>query len=201
MSHKSRSPVEQQGLATSSQANVLGQGQQQAGASGIEQTLADPTSTPLYKALYSTGQQQLSDAYQGAAANTAERAQQAGFGYSQPVAQGAQDQLAAQEASAAGQLGAKAIAQSVPEELAGYGQLGRPAVGHCFTEIGGCQDGEGRGGAHAQRSRCSQQRIDHHRHEDRVQTNLYRQTRDGGERHRLGNDHRGRYQSRSDIRA
>jgi len=56
--------------------------------------------SPFYKALLTTGTEATSRAYENAKANTAARARAAGFGYEQPVAQGAQSQMDAQEASA-----------------------------------------------------------------------------------------------------
>ncbi len=74
------------------------------------------------------------------------------------------------------------------------------AVRHRLTEAGCRQNRDRRRRADAQRPRCAQQSVDHHRHEHRVQADLDRQSRDRGERHRLGNDHCSRYQPRDDVR-
>ncbi len=80
-------------------------------------------------------------------------------------------------------------------------QFRGPAIGDRLTELGRSQNGNRCRGADAERPRCAEQSVDDHRHEHRVQADLYRQARDGGKRHRLGNDHRSRYQAGGDIGA
>jgi hypothetical protein len=114
----------------------ISQQQQNAGAGNIasgvgmeNQAVTNPTSSPLYKALYSTEAGQMSNAYGNAQANTAAKARQAGFGYQQPAAQGAQAELGGREASALGQLPGEVAAQTVPMELQAGNQIAQAGLG------------------------------------------------------------------------
>jgi hypothetical protein len=83
--------------------NLIGQSQQTLG-----QFEGPVQQSPFYKALLATGQDATAGAYQGAKAATAQRANAAGYGYEQPVAQGAQAQESQAEAGAEAQLPAEA---------------------------------------------------------------------------------------------
>lgn len=91
----------------------------QAGADTEAAFQRDPTSNPLYKALYNTESSQLSDSYQNASANQRARANAAGFGYEQPITQGAQQQLDVQEASRLAQLPGQVEQQVAPQVAQG----------------------------------------------------------------------------------
>ena len=73
------------------------------------------------------------------------------------------------------------------------------AARHGFTELCGRQDCKRRAGTDAQWSRRAEHCIDDHRHERGIEAHLNRQACDGGIRHRLRNDDRGRRESRHDI--
>lgn len=115
--------------------------QQKAGQTNIntgvgmtENAVNNPTSGALYKSLYNTEAGQMSKAYDNAASSTAARAREAGFGYQQPGAQGAQDELRGREASAIGQLPGQVAAETVPLEL---------QAGNQVTQAGLTQEGQG----------------------------------------------------------
>jgi hypothetical protein len=59
-----------------------------------------------------------------------------------------------------------------------------------LADFGARQDGQRCGGAHAERARGSERRIDQHGQERRVEAHLHRQSGDRGVRHRLRNDDR-----------
>jgi hypothetical protein len=80
-------------------------------------------------------------------------------------------------------------------------QLRGRAVRHRAPQLGRGQDGDRRRGTHAERARGAEQRVDHHRHERRVQADLHRQAGDGGVRHRLRDDHRRRGQPSGHVAA
>ena len=121
MGKKKRSPLIGQSQALSSQYGQAGQ----ADVSQANQMTTNPTSSSLYKSLYGTEAGQMSQAYDTAAANTAARGRAAGFGYEQPVAQGAQSELRGREASAIGQL----PGHIVPQVEAAAQQLGQRGLG------------------------------------------------------------------------
>lgn len=91
----------------------------------------------MYKALLASGTEATSNAYQNVMSNTRARAKAAGFGEQQPVTQGAETQVAAQEAKDLAAQPNKAYLETVPTELAAAGQtaqmgtnLGNEAVGY-----------------------------------------------------------------------
>jgi hypothetical protein len=89
----------------------------------------------LYKALYNSGTQATSDAYQNAAANTAAKANAAGFGeQTSGVTQGAEAQT--------GAAGAKALAQ-VPEQATIAATAPQLQAASTTAGIGASQQGEG----------------------------------------------------------
>lgn len=92
--------------------------------------------SPFYKSLLTTGIQNTSDAYQNAAANTKARANAAGFGYNQPVAQGADNQLQAQETSALAKVPQTAMAEAAPLSLEAAGQSGQMGMGYGNQALG-----------------------------------------------------------------
>jgi len=131
---KKKPPSPMIGQASSISGQERGTGQQNINTGvGLEQgAVTSPTQSPLYKAMYNTEAGQMSKAYDTAASNTAAKARQAGFGYQQPVAQGAQDQLRSQQASQIGQLPGEVAAQTVPLEM----QAGKDITGAGTSELG-----------------------------------------------------------------
>lgn len=128
---KSRSPYIGQAASISQQQRGAGQSNIDAGTGLEKQAITNPTQSPLYKALYSTEAGQMSQAYDTAASNTASRARQAGFGYSQPTAQGAQDELRGRQASDIGRLPGQVMSETVPLEE----QAGRDIAGTGLGEL------------------------------------------------------------------
>ena len=61
---------------------------------------------------------------------------------------------------------------------------------HDQRELGAGQDRQGRRGADAERTRGCEDRVDHHRHEGRVEPDLHRQPGDPGIGHGLGDHNR-----------
>lgn len=104
--------------AGTSQVNQ-GLGGIQAGANQESAFQRDPTSNPLYKALYNTESSQLSNSYQNASANERARANAAGFGYEQPATQTNQTQLDTQQASKLSQLPGQVEQQVAPQVAQG----------------------------------------------------------------------------------
>lgn len=131
MSKKKRSPLIGQAQTISAQERGSGQSNIDEGTGLEKQAVTDPTSSPLYKALYSTEAGKMSQAYDNASANTTARARTAGFGYQQPVAQGAQDELRARQASDIGHLPGEVMRETVPMEL----QAGRDISGVGLGEL------------------------------------------------------------------
>jgi hypothetical protein len=82
---------------------------------------------------------------------------------------------------------------------AGHDQFARICIRRHAPQFGRRENGDGRCRADAERSRCSQQRIDDHRHEDGIEADLHRQSCDGGVGHRLGNDNGSRCEACNDI--
>ena len=80
-------------------------------------------------------------------------------------------------------------------------QARRVSVGYRQGQLGGREDGEGRGAAHAQRARSPQDGINEHGYERHIKSRLYRQPGDNGEGHGLGNHDGGRSQSGQHIEA
>jgi hypothetical protein len=73
--------------------------------------------SPFYKSLLTTGTEATTNAYDSAKANANARANAAGFGYTQPIAQGAQNQVGAQEASALAAVPREAMTATAPLSL------------------------------------------------------------------------------------
>ncbi len=86
--------------------------------------------SPFYKSLLTTGIQNTSDAYQTAKTNMAQKANASGFGYSSPVATGANNQLDAQETSALAQVPQTAMTQAAPLSLEASNQTGQMGMGY-----------------------------------------------------------------------
>jgi hypothetical protein len=78
--------------------------------------------TPFYKELQTAGVQGTSNEYDNAIEGSRANASGAGFGYSQPVAEGATDALQTQEAGALAQVPAQATVEATQPELAATSQ-------------------------------------------------------------------------------
>jgi hypothetical protein len=132
MGKKPRSPMIKEAQGISAQERSAGQANINTGVGDIQTATSNPTASPLYKALYSTEAGSMSKAYDAAAGNTAARARQSGFGYQQPAAQGAQDELRGREASQIGQLPGQVMSETVPMEM----QAGKDIAGVGAQELG-----------------------------------------------------------------
>ena len=122
MSKKKPSPLIGQAQSISAQERGAGQSNIDQGVSAGRQAVSDPTSSPLYKALYNTEAGQMSKAYDNASSSQAAKARTAGFGYQQPGAQGGEAELRGREASSIGQLPGDVASKTVPLELQQAGQ-------------------------------------------------------------------------------
>ena len=78
--------------------------------------------SPFYKALLTQGTEATSRAYERAQGNVRARAHQAGFGYNQPVEQGAEAELGARGASELSSLPGRSMLQAAPLALEAAGQ-------------------------------------------------------------------------------
>jgi hypothetical protein len=131
MAKKKPSPLIGEAQGISEQERGAGQANINAGTGIEKQAINDPTASPLYKALYSTEAGQMSRAYDTASGNQRAKANAAGFGYAQPGAQGAENQLRGQQASQIGQLPGQVMRETVPMEL----QAGRDIAGAGTSEL------------------------------------------------------------------
>jgi hypothetical protein len=86
--------------------------------------------SPFYKALLTTGIQNTSNAYDTATSNMRQRANAAGFGYNQPVEQGAENQVRQQETSALANVPQQATIAATQPALAAAGQTGAMGMGY-----------------------------------------------------------------------
>lgn len=134
-----RSPVESAAENISAQ-DRAGQSTAYGNVNATDANLSGKTTdTPYYRSLLATSTDATSNAYQSAKSASAARANAAGFGNTQPVAQGGQSELEAREAGAMSELPAKAIESTVPlqlraaeQQLSEGGELGREGEGY-FT--------------------------------------------------------------------
>jgi len=127
-----RSPVEGEAGAISAQQRA-GQTADYGKAQGTLDQFEGPIKdSPYYKSLLATSTDATSGAYENAKASSASRAKMAGFGYSQPAAQGGQTEMEAKEAGDLARLPAEAYSATADKSLeaarqtAGMGtELGR----------------------------------------------------------------------------
>jgi hypothetical protein len=116
-----------------------------AAAQGTYQNFEGPIQqSPFYKALYNTGVESTSSAYDAADAAMKARANAAGFGYAQPVTQGAEGQLRSQEAEALARVPEQATLDTAPlalEAAQGSAGVGRDVagIGQTYAGIGANQ--------------------------------------------------------------
>lgn len=86
--------------------------------------------SPFYKALLTQGTEGTSNAYNQARSNMRARANQAGFGYTQPVEQGGENQLDAAEASSLARVPDEAMLEATGPALSAAGQTGQMGMGY-----------------------------------------------------------------------
>lgn len=120
----------QQNQLTGQATGALGQAQ-----GSLGQFEGPVQQSPFYKALLDTGISSTSGAYQNAQANMNQRANAAGFGYEQPINQGANAQLGAQEASALAQVPNTAMVEATRPELLAAGETA--GIGRDYGQLGG----------------------------------------------------------------
>lgn len=77
--------------------------------------------SPFYKAMLTNGIESTSSAYNNARSNMAAKANQAGFGYSQPIAQGGGNQMAAAEAESLARVPRDAMISAAPLSMQAAG--------------------------------------------------------------------------------
>lgn len=122
MATPKRSPLEGKTGSVSDQEQQQSLTNQNTAQGSLSQFEGPVDQSPFYKALKTAGTSGVSDAYQSARASTADRAKQAGFGYEQPVAQGADAQVQNQEAKAQAQVPGQALIAATGPELAATAQ-------------------------------------------------------------------------------
>lgn len=107
------------------------------GAQGTLSQFEGPVqNSPFYKALLSQGTEGISSAYNNAKSNMRARAAQSGFGYSQPISGGGEDQLTAREAGAQAELPREAMLAAAPEALQAAGETGRMGTAYGNQGVG-----------------------------------------------------------------
>lgn len=132
-----RSPLEAP-AQQQQQADVAGQTKAYGSANATDANFSGPTQdTPYYKSLVASSTDATSDAYESAKANSAAKAQQAGFGYDSPIGQAASRETTNTEAAKLGQIPAQAAAVTAPLQLEAAGQqlqegtaLGQQSLGY-----------------------------------------------------------------------
>lgn len=98
--------------------------------SGLSQFEGPVEQSPFYKSLLTSGVESTSRAYDGAAANQRQKANASGFGYAQPVAQGADNELRAREATDMAAIPREAAVATAPLSLQASGQTGAMGMGY-----------------------------------------------------------------------
>jgi hypothetical protein len=136
MSKPKRSPVEDKVGGVSDQERQQGMANQGTAQGTLSQFEGPVQDSPFYKALKTAGTESTANAYASAKSNTAARAKSAGFGYQQPVAQGAGEQIGAEEAKAQAQVPGRALMEASGPALSAAGTT---------AGIGAAQQGVGLG--------------------------------------------------------
>lgn len=88
--------------------------------------------SPYYKSMLATSTDATTKAYDSAKASSRSRANAAGFGYTQPIAQGSENEINAREAGALAGLPAKAMEAVAPMQL----EAAKAGTGIANTEAG-----------------------------------------------------------------
>ena len=117
MSKPKRSPVEQQGQDISKQDRTAQQGDYNSARSTTSQFSGPIDQSPFYKALYRTGTEGTSEAYNNARSNMRQRASAAGYGSQQPVEQGAETQLDVKEGQDLAKVGPNSLVAATQPAL------------------------------------------------------------------------------------
>ena len=123
---------QQTGTDITNQNNDVNQQQQLTGAAQgtLSQFEGPVQNSPFYKALLTSGIEGTSGAYDTARSNMKAQENQAGFGYNQPVAQGADNQLQAQEASDLAKVPNTAMTEAAPLSLSAAGTTANMGMGY-----------------------------------------------------------------------
>lgn len=136
MSKPTRSPVEGrvgEVSATDQARSIASQDKAQGTLNQFEGPVQD---SPFYKALKTAGTESTANAYANAKSNTMARAKAAGFGYEQPVAAGAGDEVGAREAADQARVPGEALLKASGPALSAAGTT---------AGIGATQSGAGLG--------------------------------------------------------
>jgi hypothetical protein len=117
--HKPKAPSTQMNqLNTNASTNAKQQTANEGAAAGTLGQFEGPTtSSPYYKSLLATGTDATTNAYNNAKATSAARANAAGFGDNQPVTQGANNEINAQESASLARLPMQAEQATAPLQL------------------------------------------------------------------------------------
>lgn len=92
--------------------------------------------SPFYQSLLRSGTQSTSNAYDAAKASMAQRSNQSGFGYNQPVAQAGQGQVDTSEARALGAIPDEAMVAAAPLSMQAAGESGQLGMGYGSQALG-----------------------------------------------------------------
>jgi hypothetical protein len=112
-----KGPEEQQSI-NQQEADQSTQNTAYGNVNSTDANFSGPTqNTPYYKSLVASTSDATSNSYQNAQANTAQAAQQAGFGQSSPIGQAASREVVGAEAAKQAQIPAQAMQQTAPLQL------------------------------------------------------------------------------------
>lgn len=136
--HKPKRPSLENVTSQTSTADQKAQAADYNTAQGTDSQFEGPvTSSPYYKSLVATSTDATSNAYENAKANSAAKANAAGFGYDSPIGQAASRETQSAEDSALAEIPAKSAAAAAPLSLEASGQtanmgtqLGQEALGY-----------------------------------------------------------------------
>lgn len=127
----------QQNAEAQTTADQQKQGQLTDAAQGTLSQYEGPVqNSPFYNALLTTGTEATSDAYNNAASNVRARANQAGFGYNQPVENGAEAGVRTAQAKTQAQLPGQAMMQAGQMGLQAANQTGQMGMGYGNQGLG-----------------------------------------------------------------
>jgi hypothetical protein len=126
------SPVERQAETMRAQNQAQMQGMTNTAQGTLSQFEGPVKDSPFYKSLLNTGLESTSAAYDRATSTARSRAKGAGFGYAQPVEQGAEAEIGARGAGALAKVPGEALLQASGPALQAAG-----TTGNIGTTVGG----------------------------------------------------------------
>lgn len=131
-----RSPLQSNDMASSATEQASAAANQTAAQATDSQFEGPVQDSPYYKSMVASTADSTSDAYQNAQANSAQSANQAGFGQSSPIGQAASREVVGQEAKAQAQIPAQAMEATAPLALQAAGQTATIGANQNQTGLG-----------------------------------------------------------------